>query len=377
MSTVQNIIDATSQDLRKQLGTTGGDQTILIDYTNRIHLQILRFSRWQFLLSAPQRFITELHQTDYWIGTSASTPIGVQDTGLNLSDIHIIKRGSVRDLSNFRKLFKTDERPNLQRFSKEDASMRPQKPRLWRNSSDTPNILNIYPPPDNQNLVQPEPSAPVLGQSAGGSLVQRTYFVKTTLVDTLGGESLSSAAARQVISANNLVVVQPPVLPFAKATSGVLYDRYNVYASETEGTETKQNTSPIATTATFTEPTTGLIAGAALPTTSTLEPMRGYIIEFRYFKTRKQLTVVGDILQVPDEYKDIVIAGVNALVADYLGLDAEFIKWQGRFQSGLVEIIKDKNLHPRGAEFIRPDLAGLISPLPGVETLEEATLLIS
>jgi len=376
-TTVQNIIDATSQDLRKQIATTGEGGTALIDYVNRISLAILRFSRWRFLLSPPKRFITELHQTAYWIGPSADVPNNVQDTGLNLSDIQSIKRGSVLDRSNFRLLSETTEPPFLSSLSERDASSRPGKPRLWRNAVDTPNILNVYPAPDNQNTYQPVPAAPVLSSTAGGALAQRTYFVKLTLVDTLGNESTTSNAARQVIAANNLVVVAPPDPTFQKGTSGVLYDRYNVYASTTEGSETKQNTSPVAITATWTEPASGLVVGANPPTTNTLEPLRGYVIEFRYYKIRQQLTAAGQILQIPDQYKDIVVAGVNWLAALYLGLDATARDWKERFYGGLVELIHDKNLFPRGSEFVRPDPRSAPYALPSIETLDEAVLLLS
>src|SRR5258707_657078 len=104
--TVQNIIDGVSQDLRQQLSsatnTTG--QPILIDYTSRIQNQMLRRSRWQFILSNLQYFVTELGQTDYRIGPNDARPPGTVATTLNLQDVDKVDLNMVRDLSNFRAL---------------------------------------------------------------------------------------------------------------------------------------------------------------------------------------------------------------------------------------------------------------------------------
>jgi len=90
MSTVADIIGKVSQDIRSQLAVTGTGEAILIDYTNRIHKQILRFSRWDFILSEPQYFMTYQGQTDYWIGTGAP-PEGQVNTGLVLTDVDRIQ----------------------------------------------------------------------------------------------------------------------------------------------------------------------------------------------------------------------------------------------------------------------------------------------
>ena len=89
--TVNDVINAVSQDVRQVLGTTGGDQGILIDYVNRISLKLLRQSNWYFLLSTPQRFMTRIGVNDYWVGTTGTAPVGAFDTGLNLSDVRTIK----------------------------------------------------------------------------------------------------------------------------------------------------------------------------------------------------------------------------------------------------------------------------------------------
>src|SRR5579864_4589348 len=185
--TVQNIIDATAQDVRQNINsTTSPGQGILVDYCNRIHLAVLRQSRWNCRLSAPKRFITQLHQTDYWFGPTGTGPNGVVDTGLNLADVQVIKEGSVFDRSNFRNLDKTDEAPLSSNTSFADATLRSDRPRLWRNAPDTPNILNIYPAPDNQNTYQPEPESPYCSTIAGGALAARIYYVRLAFVDSAG-----------------------------------------------------------------------------------------------------------------------------------------------------------------------------------------------
>jgi hypothetical protein len=138
---VSDILECVSQDVRAILQPTT-DATLLVDYTNRISMDILRYSRWKFLLSAPQEIQTVLGQTDYWIGPTGGGP---NDTGLDIDDLGSIKRDSVIDYTNFHKLGQTGETPIGAVFSKNG------KPALWRNDSSTPFVLNIYPPADNEN----------------------------------------------------------------------------------------------------------------------------------------------------------------------------------------------------------------------------------
>src|SRR5271163_3690023 len=99
--TVQTIINGVSQDIRQQLSALPGvQQNALVDYTNRVHKQILRFSRWNFLLSEPMYFLTQLGQSTYWVGPKGQGPAGSVDTGLNLPDCDKFKKDSIVDLSN-------------------------------------------------------------------------------------------------------------------------------------------------------------------------------------------------------------------------------------------------------------------------------------
>ncbi len=380
--TVQNIIDATAQDVRQNINsTTSPGQGILVDYCNRIHLAVLRQSRWKFQLSAPNRFITQLQQTDYWFGPSGTGPNGVVDTGLNLSDVQVIKEGSVFDRSNFRNLDKTDEAPLSSNTSFADATLRSDRPRLWRNAPDTPNIMNIYPAPDNQNTYQPEPESPYCSVVAGGSLPARIYYVRVAFVDSAGnlgsasGTTSSQDGTKIFVPANFLMVVHPPVEPFASSASGVKYNQYNVYASKVQGSEVLQNgNTPISTSAVWTEPAGGLVTSAAIyPTVNDLEPVDGYIIEFRYFQQRPQLVSPTTVLTTPDDYKDIIVAGVNWLALEYLRRP-EAKTWAEVFQAGITSMIRDRNLGPRGGEYIHPDPASQGGRLPIMETFDPTIL---
>jgi len=106
------------------------------------------------------------------------------------------------------------------------------------------------------------PGTPVLGSASSGSLAQTTYYVKTTYV-TVNGETTPSAEANLLVTANHVVTVASP------AANGVGVTGYNVYASSSTGTETKQTATPIAIGVNWQMPGTGLIGGSALPGTNT------------------------------------------------------------------------------------------------------------
>ena len=220
-----DIIARCSQDARKLLDNNDiAERVVLIDYVNRVHTELLRLSRFRFLLSSVQTFNTVLGKTDYWIGVAGGQGVGQVDTGLNLTDVFTIKRGTVFDRTSYHPVFPTSEAPLGAFFAQNNI------PRLWRNDVATPNVINIYPPPD-----------------------------------------------------------------------GV------------------------------------------------------YAIEFRYFKKRQKIVDTSNILQTPDDYNDIIIAGVNEYVAIYLKKPDEAGYWHASFESGKRQMIRDMNLFPRGPEFLRPD----------------------
>src|SRR6185437_2968711 len=110
------------------------------------------------------------------------------------------------------------------------------------------------------------PSAPTLGQSAGGTEAAETVYVKITYTNP-SGETVPSAESNFAKSLNNLLTVTSP------AASGNAAG-YNVYASTTTGTETKQNATPINLGTNWMEPTSGLTnTGATVPTINTTPSM--------------------------------------------------------------------------------------------------------
>lgn len=365
---VQEIINGVSQDCRTQLDSTtvGQAQTALIDYTNRIQKEMQRWSNWDFMISDPQYFITELGQTDYWIGPTGSRPAGTVDTTLNLTDVDKIRKDSVRDMSNFRALKWFREAPIGPVLTFSSGMSRPGQPAAWRQDPNSPNILSIYPAPNNENTYQPVPSTPVIDTATSGALAQRVYFFFVTLVDSEGKESAPcSTAAVQMIPINKVAIVRSPKLVFGQATNGIAYSAYNVYAVNAvnyptdrsdPGTETLQNLSPITIGTDWQEPPTGLTtSGASRPTSNMIEPIGGYIIQFRYFKARTDLTAVTDVPQIPIKYKDVLINGVSAMAWDLIGDKAMAQKKLEEFKDGYRQMVVDKNLFPEGVEFMRPD----------------------
>lgn len=375
-TTVQNIIDGTAQDIRQQIGSTGSPgQAILVDYCNRVSLQLLRLSRWQWLLSPIQRFVTQMEVSDYWFGATGTNPTGTWDTGLNISSLLKLREDSLFDRTNMRRLLRTDEQPNLKNLVWADASPRKGQPKVYRNDPATPFVLNLYPTPDNQTTYQPQPESPAVTTASGGSLGSRVYYVNVTFVDSLGGESVPADNPAKIwIPANSLLVVQPPIEPINKGATGIKYDRFNVYTGTTSSNLTKQASNQ-AITGNWTEPTGGLIAGAPPPSASTVESIDGYVIEFRYYISRIQLTDPSQILQIPDDYKDVVISGVNQLAFQYLNRPREAGEWKMLYREGLTSIIHDKNLFPAGSQFIHPDAASVQSGIPfGTEIFDFGTL---
>lgn len=115
------------------------------------------------------------------------------------------------------------------------------------------------------------PPTPTTGTVIGGALGLITYYIKTTYVDATG-ESIASAEKTQIVPALSLLMVTAP------APSGLAIG-WNVYVSTSSGAETLQNSSPIAFATNWTEPTTGLVAGTALPTNNTtgMQPFNEFV----------------------------------------------------------------------------------------------------
>lgn len=360
--TAQQVVNSLSTDFQQRIAP---EDPIVLDYINRVQLKLLRVSRWQFLLSAPQRFVTQKDRSDYWIGPVGQGPVDTIDTGLNISNLGPIKTDTFFDRSNFHLLSRTQEQMLGSQFAFRDASSKKGIPRTWRNAPDTPCEINIYPAPDNQNNFQPVPEAPACSALAGGTLPSRVYFVQTTFVDSLGNESSISDEQRIFIPANTVLVVQPPQ-EIPVAASGIAYNRYNVYIFNA-GTNTSFLTASgqetlatqggaLSTAGPYIEPVTGfLTGGVSAPTANALEPMAGYLIEFRYFQAKPQVTALSTQLLIPADYFDVLVAGTNYFLAQFLKEPDSIQYWKEEFDLGVTSMIRDKNLFPRGPQFMSPD----------------------
>lgn len=103
------------------------------------------------------------------------------------------------------------------------------------------------------------PPAPVLSAAVAGALAATKYYVVITYV-TAAGETPASQEASLSVAANQVLKVASPAADSAGLATG-----YNVYVGTVAGQETLQNVSPIALGASWTEPASGLIVGAAVP----------------------------------------------------------------------------------------------------------------
>jgi len=235
---VSDIINGASQDVRRLLDSVdpnaSTDIATLVDYTNRIQLQLMREYRWRFLLSSTLQFQTVATFQDYWIGQTGGNPATAIDTGFNLTNIGNVKAGTVFDRTNFRRLSDTDEAPLGPSFSNPaNPTSIDGRPSLYRNDASTPYIMSIYPASD-----------------------------------------------------------------------------------------------------------------------------KPYTIEFRYFFSKPQLTQVTQALLIPDDYKDVVIAGVNYFANLYLRENMQDAQaWAAIYKEGILGMHRDHNLFPRGQEFVHPDPA--------------------
>lgn len=384
-TTVQNILDGVSRDVRQQLSSTAApDQAVLVDFANRVSLQMLRASKWAFLLSAPKSFVTQTGVQNYWVGPSVSTPTSALDTGLNLTDMRVVKPNSVIDRSNFRVLKSIGTNPLTRSASFPDDTSRPGRPSSFQQLWGNPQVIYLYPAPDNQNNYYPVPLSPIVTTFVGGSLPARTYRVAITYIDSRGMESTPSGPTQIFVPGNQVLVVRPPLPPTGSAV-GIAYDRYNVYVtSDTIAGEFNLNTSDlqqqaslVSTSVSWTEPTTGLVAGTPPPTTTAIEPVDGYVIEFQYYKQRIQLTNVNQIVQIPDEYKDIMIAGVSAKAMRYVNRYDEAAYFTGDYKNGISEIVRDTNFYAEGPDYMSPDAATVRYPGPGVDPSIDPSALLT
>jgi hypothetical protein len=141
---------------------------------------------------------------------------------------------------------------------------------------------------------------------------------------------------------------------------------------------TVTNSGQLESTVYATPPTTAAVNGNP-PTTTTIQPLNAYVIQFRYYQTRAQITSANpsQVLQIPYAYKDIVIAGVNYLATLYMDRDAnrepsaKTLQWKRDFDVGLSQIRRDLRVNYRKTDFIQPDVISqyVVGNQQGIPTL--------
>lgn len=468
-TTAASIIQSVIND--GQVQTT--NRTLLLDYVNRVQQKILRETQWLFLRSEVQRFITQPGVTDYYIGPVGAAATTAVDTTLNLLDIENVRGDTVYDVTNRKHLpFDTENRLATSQLRFEDGQYRSGRPLTHNTAYSVPNVINIYPSPDNANLYQPVPTTPVCTYIQGGFLSNRLVYTTATLVDTFGNESSPAPRANITgIPYGNLLFAEPPKLDIASA-SNILYNRWNLYAGYSSTSMTLQTANPLSLATPFTEPTTGIsstilpptfylvsspnattwqlgvtsggnltttqvtstgqipplalsdssgntwvitvnntglyvtteitggggftpvpaiflkspdlnywkvtiltsgllqttfqgssagTAGPPLPIKNNLTPLYGYVIEFRYQMHRQFITDPANILQVPDKYRDVVIAGVNFYANMYTAqqsdLNVKTMAWRNEFSLGLANIRRDLQINHKTSDVVLPDPA--------------------
>lgn len=322
MSTVQQIIDGCSQDIRKILNSgDAGDQVALIDYTNRTQLQLLRASRWRFLLSGVLQFQTVAGVTDYWIGATGAAP----------STTYTLSAAAPDPNGNRNTVYTGTALGNL--LGSYEVTI-----------SGFVNAAN-----NGQFIVVSSSPTSVTVNNPNGVAETHAASLQITIPDT-------------GLNITNLGVVKP----------GTVFDRTNfrrLYPTDEAplGPGFASSNRP------------GLYrSDKSTPGILSIYPpsQGGYAIEFRYFFAKPQLSALSDTLLIIDDYKDVVIAGVNYFANLYLREDYNDAQvWKAIFEEGIAGMHRDHNLFPRGQEFISPDPASqprnFITPIgldSGIET---------
>jgi hypothetical protein len=119
----------------------------------------------------------------------------------------------------------------------------------------------------------------------------------------------------------------------------------------------------VSTGGLLTTTTTGELAPSIIqpPQTSTVCPLYGYVVSFYYQKQRLQITASTDILQIPDQYFDVAVAGVNYYANLYTSkgddINVKAGAWKREFMEGLAQMRRDLRINFRNTDVIMPDPA--------------------
>lgn len=365
-TTAEDIINAVIQDA--QIMAT--NRTAILDYVNRVCQRMLRDTQWIFLRSQPQRFITQPGTTQYYLGGGAP-PAGAMPTGLGLSDVWSVWLESVFDKShNVQLMMNAASAMNSVQLSFPDGSWRPAPPRSFKYDITNPNVLSLFPVPDNQNIYTPVPLSPLCTTDAQGTPASRVYYVYATFVDEMGNESTGSTVPTVIyMPENTTLIAESPQPEVAASAAQVTYSKWNCYVGTMPSTAVLQNDTPISIGTPYNETTAGQVTGTVtIPQDNNISPLVGYVIEFVYYRQRQPITSITNVLQIPDYYADVVIAGCNYYYNLYMDKSSDREKamiWKQEWMDGIKQMRKDLNISFRKTDFIAPDSATQISQACG------------
>lgn len=134
-----------------------------------------------------------------------------------------------------------------------------------------------------------------------------------------------------------------------------------VYIGDTASNVWQVNVTPEGMlTTTFEGSSSGFaVPGRLAPKTSNLVPLLGYVIQFQYLQQRLAIVDATSLLQIPYQYKDVVVAGVNYYANLYTAkADDENVKvmvWKKEFMDGLAQMRRDLRINSRTVDFLSPD----------------------
>jgi hypothetical protein len=341
----------------------------ILDYVDRVCQRMLRDTQWVFLRSEPQRFITQPGSNSYYLSTG-TPPAGSIPTGLDLTDIWCIWLENVFDRTHDTQLLMDSPAAlNSVNLSFKDGQLRSAPPRSFKYEITNPNVLTLFPIPDNQNIYQPVPLSPICSTTSQGTVATRVYYVYATYVDDQGNESTGSTVPTVIyLPADTTLVAQSPQ-PEVSSASQINYSHWNCYVGTSPSTAVLQNAAPIAIGTAYDETTAGqVLGGASIPGENNLTAMLGYVIEFRYYKQRQPITSPATVLQIPNYYRDVVIAGCNYYYNLYMDKASDREKsmiWKQEWLDGIRQMRKDLNISFRNTDFISPDPATQLSQALG------------
>lgn len=332
-TTTAGIIVASCQgDFQRLIGVQNNQW---VDWIDRVHQRILRHSRWRFQQTQveAQQFYTTAGQVAYFLGSgtlpgSASiTNVAIDATQnppvatITAANNYVVGNGQTVVITGLTHTVLNNTWSLVQAFPGSFTFQMPAGTAGVASTPDTGTANTVF----NTNLALADldlivdgtvllrgiPGIPqgsvsqTVSNLAGGGLISTgglgLYRVTTVPFDISGVWSLPSPPKAFLIRSNNVMELYPP-------------------------------------------------------------PDNKYTVEFQYQASRAGITNFNSVLQVPDYYRAVVVAGVNELAAAYLAKDPsgarfaqEVVYWHDAFEDGLRSMIRDKQLFPR-VSFIAPIL---------------------